>query len=186
MGHPSSWFHVCVVEIWTGRGMGIKVVKLWAHPQPIVIPSGAKRSRGICSCSFRSTFSHALHHTRISSYLHKIALMDERLYSTYIVASQSRILYIGVTGNLSKRVFEHKWKEHDGFSCRYNCDRLVWFERYQNVSLAIAREKQLKRWNRAKKIALIEHMNPTWADLSRNWYEYEPRDCTRVTGQSPW
>ena len=76
--------------------------------------------------------------------------MDEHLYSTYIVASQTRVLYIGVRWNLHRRVFEHKWKEFDGFSCRYNCDRLVWFERYQEVVLAIAREKQLKRWNRAK------------------------------------
>ena len=93
--------------------------------------------------------------------------MDERLYSTYIIASQSRTLYIGVTGDLRRRVFEHKWKERDGFSSRYNCDRLVWFEHYQEVALAIAREKQLKAWSRAKKITLIEHMNPTWADLSR-------------------
>ena len=70
-------------------------------------------------------------------------------------------LYIGVTGNLAGRVFEHKWKEHEGFTSRYNCDRLVWFERYQEVGLALAREKQLKRWNRTKKIALIERMNPT-------------------------
>jgi putative endonuclease len=112
--------------------------------------------------------------------------MDERFYSTYIVASQTRVLYIGVTGNLLRRIFEHKWKERDGFSCRYNCDRLVWFERYQEVGLAIAREKQLKRWNRAKKIVLIERMNPTWVDLSRDWYECEPRDFTRATGRSPW
>ena len=112
--------------------------------------------------------------------------MDERFYSTYIVASQTRVLYIGVTGNLLRRIFEHKWKERDGFSCRYNCDRLVWFERYQEVGLAIAREKQLKRWNRAKKIVLIERMNPTWVDLSRDWYECEPRDFTRAVGRSPW
>ena len=112
--------------------------------------------------------------------------MDERLYSTYIVASQTRVSYIGVTGNLHRRVFQHKWKELDGFSGRYNCDRLVWFERYQDVVLAIAREKQLKRWNRMKKVVLIERMNPTWADLSRDWYECEPRDYTRATGQSPW
>ena len=107
--------------------------------------------------------------------------MDERLYSTYILASQSRTLYVGVTGDLRRRVFEHKWKERDGFSSRYNCDRLVWFEHYQEVGLAIAREKQLKRWSRAKKIVLIERMNPTWTDLSRDWYECEPRDYKRAT-----
>jgi putative endonuclease len=86
--------------------------------------------------------------------------MDGRIYSTYIVASRSRTLYIGMTGDLRRRVFQHKWKEYEGFSAKYNCDRLVWFEHYQEVGLAIARETQLKKWNRAKKIALIERMNP--------------------------
>ena len=107
---------------------------------------------------------------RIGRASRTIVRMDERLYSTYIVASQTRVLYIGVTGNLLRRVFEHKWKEREGFTCRYNCDCLVWFEHYQQVELAITREKQLKRWNRAKKIALIERMNPTWEDLSAQWY----------------
>jgi predicted GIY-YIG superfamily endonuclease len=59
--------------------------------------------------------------------------MGERLYSTYIVASRSRTLYIGVTGDLRKRVFQHKWKEYEGFSAKYNCDWLVWFEHYQEI-----------------------------------------------------
>ncbi|KAA6456498.1 GIY-YIG nuclease family protein [Acidobacteria bacterium AB60] len=96
------------------------------------------------------------------------------------MASRSRTLYVGVTGNLYKRVFQHKWKEHDGFAARYNCDRLVWFERYQDVGLAIARETQLKGWRRSKKIALIQSMNPAWVDLSREWYEYEPADYRRA------
>jgi putative endonuclease len=70
--------------------------------------------------------------------------MHEGSYFTYIMASRSHTLYIGVTGNLRKRVFEHKWREHDGFAARYNCDRLVWFEGQQDVTRAIAREKQLK------------------------------------------
>ena len=107
--------------------------------------------------------------------------MDERLYSTYIVASRSRTLYIGVTGDLRKRVFQHKWKEYEGFSAKYNCDRLVWFEHYQEIEKAIARETQLKKWNRAKKIALIERMNPAWTDLSRDWFEFEPADYRRAT-----
>ena len=78
--------------------------------------------------------------------------MSLLLYSTYILASQSRTLYIGVTGDLHRRVFQHKFKEFDGFSCEYNCDRLVWFERYQEVGLAIAREKQLKGWRREKRL----------------------------------
>ena len=107
--------------------------------------------------------------------------MHEGGYFTYILASRSHTLYIGVTGNLPKRVFEHKWKEHEGFTERYNCDRLVWFESYQEVARAIAREKQLKGWRRDRKIALIEKTNPAWADLSRDWYDAEPADLKRAT-----
>lgn len=106
--------------------------------------------------------------------------MHEGSYSTYIVASRSHTLYIGVTNNLQERIFQHKWKEHDGFTAKYNCDRLVWFETYQEITKAIAREKQLKGWRREKKIALIEKMNPTWLDLSKDWYDVEPADFNRA------
>jgi len=106
--------------------------------------------------------------------------MHEGSYFTYIMASRSRTLYIGVTGNLQKRVFEHKWKEYDGFTARYNFDRLVWFKRYRDVQRAIAREKELKGWRRAKKIALIETANAAWVDLSRDWYDLEPADYRRA------
>jgi putative endonuclease len=106
--------------------------------------------------------------------------MHEGSYFTYIMASRSRTLYVGVTGNLQKRVFEHKWKEHDGFTARYNCDRLVWFESHEDVQRAIEREKELKGWRRAKKIALIETANAAWVDLSRDWYDYEPADYRRA------
>jgi putative endonuclease len=89
------------------------------------------------------------------------------------VASRSLTLYIAMTGNLRKRVFEHKMKLHEGFSATYNCNRLVWFERFAEPSHAIEREKQLKRWARAKKITLIKKSNPTWIDLSENWYTAE-------------
>jgi putative endonuclease len=105
---------------------------------------------------------------------------EERSYFTYIMASRSRTLYVGMTGNLQRRVFEHKWREHDGFTARYNCDRLVWFERHQDVQVAIAREKELKGWRRSKKIALIESANAAWVDLSRDWYDYEPADYRRA------
>jgi putative endonuclease len=78
-----------------------------------------------------------------------------------------------MTGDLDKRVFEHKMKLHEGFSANYNCNRLVWFERYAHAGAAIAREKQLKGWTRAKKIALIKESNPTWVDLSEKWYTPE-------------
>ncbi len=80
---------------------------------------------------------------------------------------------------LFKRVFQHKWKEHEGFTARYNCDRLVWFERHQFVQDAIAREKELKGWSRSKKIALIDSINAAWVDLSRDWYDCERADYLR-------
>jgi len=107
--------------------------------------------------------------------------MENGSYAVYIVASRSRTLYIGVTSDLRKRIFQHKRREHDGFTERYNCDRLVFFEIYQDVNKAIAREKQLKRWRREKKLALIMQMNPTWIDLSRYWYDLEPADLKRAT-----
>ncbi len=82
--------------------------------------------------------------------------MHEGSYCTYIMASRSHTLYAGVTGDLLKRVFQHKWREQEGFTSRYNCDRLVWFERHQEIQKAIAREKEIKGWRRSKKIALIE------------------------------
>ena len=106
--------------------------------------------------------------------------MQEGTYFAYIMASRSHTLYIGITSDLQKRVFQHKWKEHEGFTARYNCDRLVWFERYQDVHKAIAREKELKGWRRSRKIALIESTNPTWTDLSRDWYDCEPADYRRA------
>jgi putative endonuclease len=82
------------------------------------------------------------------------------------MSSISRVLYIGITGNLSKRVWEHKNKLVEGFTKKYNTNKLVYFEQTENVMSAIAREKQLKNWNRQKKIKLIEKINPEWKDLS--------------------
>lgn len=95
--------------------------------------------------------------------------MRDRCYYTYIVASRSRTLYVGVTGNIERRIIEHKSADFTGFTAQYLCNRLVWFERYDSPTTAIAREKQLKGWVRAKKLALIERHNPTWLDLSENW-----------------
>ena len=109
--------------------------------------------------------------------------MHDGSYFTCIMASRSHTLYIGVTGNLLKRVFQHKWKEHEGLTAKYNCDRLVWFEAQQEITRAIAREKELKGWRRAKKIPPIESMNPVWTELSRDWYECEPADYLRALGR---
>jgi putative endonuclease len=102
-----------------------------------------------------------------------IGVMHEGNYFTYIVASRGLTLYIGVTRDLEKRVFEHKRKLYEGFTATYNCNRLVWFDRFADPQNAIRREKQLKGWKRKKKIALITAKNPTWIDLSETWYTAE-------------
>jgi putative endonuclease len=83
-------------------------------------------------------------------------------YFVYIVASISRTIYIGVTNDLGRRVNEHRTRDAPGFTSTYNVDRLVWFEEFADPAAAISREKQLKSWRRAKKIKLIESMNPSW------------------------
>ena len=90
----------------------------------------------------------------------------ERAFHVYILAGKSCVLYVGVTGNLGKRIWQHKEKFFRGFVRRYNLDRLVWFERHSTARGAIAREKEIKKWRRAKKVALIESVNPQWRDLS--------------------
>ncbi len=90
-------------------------------------------------------------------------------YYVYIVASASRTLYIGVTNDLERRVWQHRHKVLGGFTAKYDVSRLVWFELHSQVDDAIAREKQIKGWSRGKKLALIEGENPKWWDLSRDW-----------------
>ena len=101
-------------------------------------------------------------------------------YYVYIIASKSRVLYIGVTNDLERRLFEHRQKLIPGFTSKYNISRLVYFELFGDVRDAIAREKQLKGWRREKKIALIESPNPTWQDLSEAWHP--PRDPSTSSG----
>ena len=95
--------------------------------------------------------------------------MREHNYRVYIIASKTRVLYIGMTNNLKRCVYEHQHDLVNGFSKQYRCHRLVYFESYDRVENAINREKQLKGWNRAKKLFLIERMNATWEDLSAEW-----------------
>jgi putative endonuclease len=101
-------------------------------------------------------------------------------FYVYILASHSRTLYIGVTNELERRVYEHKTKAEPGsFTAKYNIDRLVYYEETTDAIVAIEREKQLKGWTRAKKIALIERMNPLWEDLSDCWYDRRSEESTR-------
>lgn len=94
-------------------------------------------------------------------------------YYIYMLASDTGTLYTGFTSNLLKRVYEHKIEKFDGFSKKYNCKKLVYYEITNDVNSAINREKQLKKWNRQKKENLIKISNPKWLDLSLNWYNLE-------------
>ncbi len=95
--------------------------------------------------------------------------MREHNYFVYIVCSNSGTLYIGMTNSIYRRALEHKQGEIEGFSAKYHCTRLVHYESFDDVTKAIDREKQLKRWVRREKIALIESRNPRWTDLAEHW-----------------
>ena len=110
--------------------------------------------------------------------------MLAKTFFVYIMANASRTLYTGVTSDLEKRVYQHKHREIPGFTSRYNIDRLVYFETTRDARSAIAREKQIKGWTRAKKIELIEGRNLHWEDLSDGWYG-EPRTRRENTRRSP-
>lgn len=88
-----------------------------------------------------------------------------KTYCVYLLASRSGVLYSGITNDLENRVRQHREKITPSFTSRYNVNRLVYFELFGDVRLAIAREKQIKRWRREKRVALIESKNPKWADL---------------------
>ena len=83
------------------------------------------------------------------------------------MTNKSKTLYIGITNNLIRRVYEHKQKLAKGFTEKYNIDKLLYYEITTDIESALTREKQLKRWRREKKIGLIESLNPEWKDLSR-------------------
>ncbi len=92
-------------------------------------------------------------------------------YFVYMLTNKyHNVLYIGVTNNIRRRVYEHKNKFVYGFTSKYNCTILVWYEKFADVNLAIAREKQLKVWQRSWKNNLIEKQNPNWDDLAADWF----------------
>ena len=93
-------------------------------------------------------------------------------YYVYILTNErATVLYIGVTNDLERRVYEHKKKLVEGVTKKYNVDRLVYFEETDDVTVAIGREKQLKGWLRRRKAALVETMNPEWRDLAADWFD---------------
>jgi len=96
-------------------------------------------------------------------------MATKRTYYVYIMASKSRVIYVGVTGFLMPRVLRHRAGEGGVFTRRYRADRLVYFQSFRNIGDAIARETEIKKWRREKKVALIEGTNPTWEDLAHGW-----------------
>jgi len=102
-------------------------------------------------------------------------------YWVYILTNKHcTTLYIGITNNITRRLYQHRYGELDGFANRYHLTRLVWLEHFRNVNDAIACEKKLKGWRRSRKIALIEEKNPRWLDVSDDW-EQQPKFYDR-----PW
>ena len=99
----------------------------------------------------------------------KLHLVDHK-YFVYIVTNwNNKVIYIGVTNNIVRRTYEHRNKLIEGFTKKYNLNKLVYFEEYSDIKLAISREKELKKWRREKKNKLVERMNKDWEDLSRDF-----------------
>ncbi|WP_242204729.1 GIY-YIG nuclease family protein [Aestuariivivens insulae] len=96
----------------------------------------------------------------------------EKSYIYFMSNKNNTVIYIGVTSNLLKRVYQHKTKSLKGFTYKYNCDKLVYYETFTDINQAIAREKQLKAGNRKRKEDLINSLNPEWKDLSDGWLFY--------------
>ena len=88
----------------------------------------------------------------------------------YIMSSKAAVLYVGMTNNIKRRVYEHKNHLVEGFTDKYEIDRLVYVEEKRNATSAIKREKEIKAWRREKKVKLIDSINPDWEDLGRDWY----------------
>jgi len=98
-------------------------------------------------------------------------MKEDKQYYVYILTNKSNnVLYIGVTNDLIRRIFEHKSKVVEGFTKKYNLRKLVYYETTNNIESAINREKQLKNWHRDWKMNLIDHFNPDWKDLSDDFW----------------
>ena len=99
----------------------------------------------------------------------------EHRYYVYLLTNKNdKVMYVGVTNNLERRVYEHKTKMVLGFTEKYNVNKLVYFEETNDVRAAIAREKEIKKWRREKKNNLVVAVNPEWKDLSDGWFEISP------------
>jgi putative endonuclease len=111
-----------------------------------------------------------------------------RRFFVYIMTNRPRshVLYVGMTGNLPHRVFQHKNKLVPGFTSRYNLARLVYYEEFVYPDAAINREKEIKGWRRSKKIGLIEALNPQWHDLADSWTQMYKPELRRGASEAEW
>lgn len=157
-----------------------------SRPAPTaVIPTGAQRSGGTCIPLGNHTPFPFREPPRNFLFPHPLSTVHPQLMpAVYIMASRSRTLYIGVTRDLHHRVFQHKNGTYGGFTSKYRITRLIYFEEFVLMNNAIAREKQLKRWSRSKKLRLIDVQNPTWIDLAEDWYHPESVPPKRNAGPS--
>jgi putative endonuclease len=110
---------------------------------------------------------------------------NEKLYYVYILASKSRAIYIGMTGFLMSRVLSHRAEEGGTFTRKYRINRLVYYEVFHSIAAAIARETELKKWRREKRVALIVKRNPTWEDLAAEWGRPALMSVEKKAGSSP-
>jgi putative endonuclease len=111
--------------------------------------------------------------------------MEEKLYYVYILSSKSRAIYIGMTGFLMARVLRHCAGEGGTFTRKYRIHRLVYYETFHSAAAAIARETEIKKWRREKKVALIVQKNPTWEDLAAEWGRLAVMTVRDKAGSSP-
>ena len=107
-------------------------------------------------------------------------MREKKRYYLYIMASRALTFYTGVTGDIYNRALQHKAGEIEGFTKKYSINRLVYYETFKYVNNALAREKQVKAWTRAKRLALIKTTNPTWQDLAEGWGERTRLQIPRV------
>jgi putative endonuclease len=107
--------------------------------------------------------------------------METKCGWAYIMASESGTLYTGVTSDIQWRVHQHKKHLIPGFTAKYKCEKLAFFERFETIGFAIEREKEIKGWRRSRKQALIRTINPSWKDLAADWYYDEAKAKAAVT-----
>jgi len=106
--------------------------------------------------------------------------VNKQFYVYSLASERNGTLYVGVTSDLKQRVWQYKNRMVDGFTKKYNVTRLAYYEQTSDVQTALAREKEMKKWRRSKKIALIKSINPKWQDLSAGWYDEVNQDLERL------